>query len=482
MSQGSVILRFEKVSYEYSTQKPILQEVDFSVRENAKLTIMGQNGAGKSTIFQLITGVYKPTEGNIHIQNGATIAIARQVMPKEAAALSVKEWFETAFAEKVYDIDRKIASVLDVVQLDVPLDRTIEWLSGGQQARLLLAHALIQNPDILLLDEPTNNLDSAGIDHLIGFLISYEKTVLVISHDASFLNAFTDGVLHLDVHTKKVHQYVGDYFDVVEKITAQVEREQRKNAQLQKNIQDRKEKVNFFSHKGGKMRKLASKMREEISDDEESMVSVRQEDKTISPFQIPVQEVPNPIAQLSAVSILKDGMPYTRSVDIRLTKGEMLRITGPNGIGKTTLLQTLAHHGDETLFIAPEVRLGYYRQDFSGLDFEMTAFESLKQIQVEGNDQEIYSVAAQFLLRGDVLHTPIGVLSEGQKGLLCYAQFVLQKPGLLILDEPTNHINFRHLPVIATALNDFKGAIIVVSHDEEFVQQLRIDQTLDLGK
>jgi ATP-binding cassette subfamily F protein 3 len=123
--------------------------------------------------------------------------------------------------------------------------RKIKELSGGQQARLLLAYALIQKPDILLLDEPTNNLDAEGIAHLTAFLMLYEKTVLVISHDADFLNAFTDGVLNLDVRTKKVEQYVGNYFDVVAQIAAQIEREERKNAQLLKNIQDRKDKANL---------------------------------------------------------------------------------------------------------------------------------------------------------------------------------------------------------------------------------------------
>src|SRR3989339_1093934 len=268
MEHGDVIIRFDQASFRYNNKKIILEEANFSIRENAKITIMGQNGAGKSTIFKLITGALTPDEGSIHIKNGITIGMAMQVMPRECLQLTVNEFFEAAFEEKKYDIDRRIAQVLEVVHLSIPSDRGIEWLSGGQQARLLLAQALIQNPDILLLDEPTNNLDTQGIDHLTEFLIGYDKTAIVISHDANFLNAFTHGVLHLDVFNHKTHQFVGDYFAVMEEISAQIEREQRKNAQLRQNLIDRKEKVNFFSHKGGKMRKLASKLRDEIEDTE----------------------------------------------------------------------------------------------------------------------------------------------------------------------------------------------------------------------
>lgn len=479
----SVAIRFNNVTYKYGEKKLILDEASFSVRKNSKVTIMGQNGAGKSTIFKLMTGELKPESGVIHIEDGASIGIALQVIPRDCLELSISDFFARAFAdETIYDLDRRIAKVFDAVNLNLPLDWLVGKLSGGQQARLLLAYALIQNPDILLLDEPTNNLDEDGINHLIGFLIGYEKTVIVISHDATFLNTFTDAVIHLDSYSHKAQQYVGDYFDVVEEISAQIQREERKNAQLKKTIQDRKDKVNFFSNKGGKMRKLASKLRDEIEESEDAMVNVRQEDKTIRPFVIPVQEdLKNPILHLRSVGIIVDHERREKEVDITLRRGDMLHITGPNGIGKTTLLEALAHATEKGMEIVEGIREGYYRQDFSGLDFDSTAFEALKAIQVQGGEQELYQAAAHFLLKGDALHTPIGNLSEGQKGLLSYARFLLQEPGLLILDEPTNHINFRHLPIIAEALNNYEGAIVVVCHDQEFVDQLQITETLDLS-
>src|SRR5690606_34970308 len=141
--------------------------------------------------------------------------------------------------------------------------------------RLLLASALIQDPDVLLLDEPTNNLDTAGIDHLTEFLKEYRKTVIVISHDAAFLNAFTHGVLYLDAHTRVVEQYDGNYNDVLKDISARIERENRQNAQLAKEILENKEKINYFSNKGGKMRLVAKRMKDEIEEYEETKVDVR---------------------------------------------------------------------------------------------------------------------------------------------------------------------------------------------------------------
>jgi len=217
--QEDVILRFDNVTFEYAENKPVLDEVSFGVRKSAKVTLMGQNGAGKSTIFKLIKGELKPTKGNVFITNNATIATALQVVEKKDFDLTVEEYFSKAFESVPKKIKGMISKVMDAVNLTVPIDRKVGDLSGGQQARILLAFALIQNPDILLLDEPTNNLDKAGIDHLIEFLVMYDKTVMVISHDADFLNCFTEGVVYLDVFTKKIETYVGDYYSVVEEIS-----------------------------------------------------------------------------------------------------------------------------------------------------------------------------------------------------------------------------------------------------------------------
>lgn len=499
MSRDEVILRFENLSFEYEQNKPILDEVNFSVRRNSKITIMGQNGGGKSTMFGLITRVLKPDSGNVVIGQGITIAIARQVIPRADLDLTIRDFFSKVFKEKVYDIDPRIDEVLEVVNLKGPSrlgrlveaghtkmhDRIVRTFSGGQQARLLLASAIIQDPELLLLDEPTNNLDKAGIEHLTKFLKEYKKTMIVISHDADFLNAFTDGVLYLDIFTHKVEQYVGDYFDVVLQIKVKMEKDKRANALRDKEIQANKDKANFFANKGGQMRLVARRMRDKAEELEESKVDTRREDKTIRPFVIPAQagHMGN-ILTLTSFSVLnlKTHKPVQRKAKIFLRQKQHLLLKGPNGIGKSTLLETIARGNAEGAKIMTGTNVGYYRQDFSTLNFEDTVRDSLMSVMKESIEENMRSVAAGFLITGDLINSKIGSLSEGQKGLVAFARLVLQKPGLLILDEPTNHINFRHLPIIAEALNKYEGAMVLVSHVPDFVEKIRIDEVLDLEK
>ena len=483
MNPGEAILRFNKVSFARGNNKPILNEVDFSVKCGSKITLMGQNGAGKSTIFQLISGVLAPDSGAVNLAAGVSVAMARQVISRDMLDLTVRDFFQSCFKEKVYDIDPKIDEVLEIVNLLADKDKIIRSFSGGQQARLLLASAIIQNPDLLLLDEPTNNLDKDGIAYLTKFLIDYRKTCLVISHDANFLNAFTHGVLYLDVFTHKIEQYTGDYFDLLVDISARIERENRKNTQLAKKIIENKEKMNYFAQKGGKMRLVAKKMRDEAKEMEEAKVDVRREDKTIRSFIVPCQQgIGGEIINITSFSVVKNHKITQRKADISLRKGERLLLVGPNGIGKTTLLESLASAKAKGAKISPDVKIGYYRQDFSTLNFDDTAYQSFSSVTEDCSEEDIRSMAAGFLITGDLIYAKIGSLSEGQKGLVSFARLVMQKPGLLILDEPTNHINFRHLPVIASALNKYEGAMILVSHIPEFVGQIRIDQILDLSK
>lgn len=478
-----VILRFDEVSFEFLHKRPILDEASFSMRQGAKITLMGQNGAGKSTIFNLIKGDIKPQSGKISITNNATIGTAEQVVDRADFNLTIEEYFSKAFEVVPANIKSKISKAMEAVNFSIPTDRKVGDLSGGQQARLLLAYALIQSPDILLLDEPTNNLDKAGIDHLVEFLIMYNKTVVVISHDADFLNCFTEGVIYLDVFTHKTETYVGDYYSVVEEIKSRVEREEMKNARLEKIIKDRKEKVNFFALKGGKMRKLAKKMKDETQEMEENKVEVRKEDRTIRNFSIPAQDINGEIVKIKSLKIIHNHEPVIKEVDKILRKKTRLLVQGPNGVGKSTLLRSLVSGKNEGAKILDGVRLGYYSQDFATLNFDDTVFDSLESVKADGVDShEMRSVAAGFLIGGDLMGHKVSDLSEGQKGLLSFARLVLMRPGLLVLDEPTNHINFRHIPVIAEAINNYEGAMILVSHMPEFVSQIKIDEYLDLGK
>ena len=350
----------------------------------------------------MILGELKPQSGKINITPGTKIAISRQVIPREHIEMTVREWFETAFDEKDYQLDKKIADILKEVNLNASLDKQLKDFSGGQQARLLLGYALIQRPDILLLDEPTNNLDKNGIGELITFLMMYEKTVVVISHDADFLNLFTEGVLYLNVIKQKVEQYWGDYHYVQDQIAAQIEKEQALNAREEKRIADAKDKINFFANKGGKMRKIANKMRGEVEDAEENKVDVRKDDKTIKLFDIPFENYVGPIVTVNNVSLMNTDIMeaniYHLQFPLEGKKGDRYILSGPNGIGKSTLLKRLLNAHDDDATIHKDVKVGYYSQDFSELDMDMTPWDSMHAMSNEVTDQEVYKVASALLL------------------------------------------------------------------------------------
>lgn len=225
------------MTFGYTDTRTILEDASFSVRAGSKVTIMGQNGAGKSSIINLLCKKMRPNEGTVNVKNGETVAVAKQTMPLECRSLDIRSFFDSQF-EKNHSPGPKlegfIAKVLKTVSLDAPLDRIVKSFSGGQQARLLLAAALITEPSILLLDEPTNNLDHDGIERLRSLILTTEKTVIVISHDEDFLNSFTDSVLYLDMFKKCVEMYDGDYTVVKKDIATRMIRENSNNTRIEK--------------------------------------------------------------------------------------------------------------------------------------------------------------------------------------------------------------------------------------------------------
>ena len=480
---NETVISFKWVEFHYDYRKPIIENATFSVRSWSKITIMWQNWAWKSTIFKLINWWLQKISWIINIDQNATIATWYQVVQKEDKELTVQAFFRKYFPDKdVYNIDKQIWEVLDVVNLKASLDKQISKFSWWQQARLLLAAALIQNPDILLLDEPTNNLDKEWIWHLTTFLQNYKKTVLVISHDAEFLNSFTDWVIYLDSHTKITEQFVWDYNDVVEQIKRKIEKDNQANSRLAKEAQAKKEQAEVFAHKWWKLRSVAKKMREAAEGMEDDIVDSRKEDKTIREFKIPLQEdIWWVLLKIRSVHIIKNDEVTVKNIEVDLRKDDHILLSGPNGIWKSTLLEKIVNGQEDGVSLTPWVKIWYYRQDFSNLDFNQTVYDCLRQAAWNDmEEQELRSTAAGFLINWEIMKSQIWVLSEWMKWLVAFCRLVFLKPGILILDEPTNHINFRHIPIIAKALDEFEWWMILVSHIDEFVWQIRIDQYLDL--
>jgi ATP-binding cassette subfamily F protein 3 len=359
--------------------------------------------------------------------------------------MTVREFLREAFGDegdKIYDIDRRAEEAFQTINLYAVhktkemktfkdevlniLDKKIKELSGGQKGKLLIAQALITKPDILLLDEPTNNLDKETVKLLTEFMKSYNGTSIVISHDENFLNSFTHGILYVNTQNNKLEQYVGNYFKALEEIKRQMDREAKANAQLEKKIQENKDKVNFFAQKGGKMRKLAAKLKDEYLELEDDVTEERKEDKTIKDFKIKCQEeLGGVLMEIDSLNILKLGEPIEVKIKkIELRKGDKLQIMGPNGVGKTTLLESIANKKASGVKIKEKngsgdpVKIGYYRQDFTTLDFNKNAYDELAKVFKRLDDHHLRSVASRFLIGGKELSTNVGHLSEGQKGLL----------------------------------------------------------------
>ena len=439
--------------------------------------------------FNVITGAFKPESGGVHIVPGIRVAMSQQALDISDRDLTIKQFFQKHAPYLDRNIEGDIHNALQIVQLDVPLTRIMKTCSGGQQARLLLASCIVQDPDVMLLDEPTNNLDKAGIANLTNFIRDSEKTCVVISHDEHFLNSFTDSVLYLDVFTKMVEYYNGNYMDVKRDIAKRIAKENAENARLAKLAQEKKDQANKFANKGGNMRKMAKKLREDAESLTSDVVCVRREDKQMRPFLIPCSSLESKTLCTFSSIVL----PYCNQFDspnnnevclpfpIMLNKKTRMHLCGPNGSGKTTLLEHVVKCCFGGVTMAQGSKIGYYRQDFSTLNFNDTVISSLQASAGRtAGDGDIRRIAASFLLTGSLLNQQIKTLSEGQKGLLSFAKLVLEEPNILILDEPTNHINFRHIPAIISAVNSFEGAVIVVSHDKSFIKKINIDITMNL--
>ena len=502
------VIRAKGVTFGYGNDDStnLLQDVNFSIHEGSKVTIMGQNGAGKSSIIKLLnkTKLMRPSEGRIIVRDGERVATALQTMPMASRDLTMKDFFRE-HVEAVegknnvadHELEAKMSKALDDVVLQVdasssdgePGNRIVKSFSGGQQARLLLAAALIQNPTILLLDEPTNNLDADGLWHLQSFIQETDKTCIVISHDEDFLNAFTEQVLYLDIHSKQVETYQGDYFFVKGEITKRIKRENAANALLAKKAQAKKDQAGKFANKGGGLRKVAKTMRGVAADMEAAMVDVRREDEALKDFHVPFSRSSDshggsgPLLSIAQVSSYQKSSPVM-SDPIKLRKGSRVQVCGPNGIGKTTFLESIVAGTAPGVSLDKGAVVGYYRQDFSNFDFDATVISCLEEASSNRHTmQDLRQTAAAFLLRGNrVMQQQVKTLSEGQKGLLSLACLYLQQPSILIMDEPTNHINFRHLPALAKAVKSFEGAVLFVSHDYHFVQDVGPEVVLDMGK
>lgn len=499
----------------------ILDDVSLTVAPGEKAGLIGVNGAGKSSLLKIIAGeqeadggsVMRPrtygylsqdvahedpvTEGSIvrdfvFTSTGLNEAVeayetlSMQVAEAEGTELmTLLDHFSQAQEELerlgYYDADARIEQLIAGLNIGgVTLDREVSTLSGGQKTKLALVRLLFQNPELLMLDEPTNFLDVDAATWLMEFLATYKGALLIISHDLDLLDRSINKVLRLNEFTHKLEEYRGSYSNyltvtgdalaLMEKTKAQQERE---IARLRKTSQ----MLRGFG---------ATRVSQRINVDRR--IATLEDSKPQLPQTSRKIKIDFPMRQQSGLSVLRADHLVKHygthkvfsNINFEVERGQRLVIIGLNGAGKTTLLRTLLNHtplNSGKVTIDERVHLGYYAQENEGLDYDNTVFNEASKALPE-DSKRVRSILGRFLFNGERVFQQVGTLSGGEKTRLALAKMVLEGPNLLILDEPTTHLDAMSRNIIGEALGNYHGTLIAVTHDIEFVQHLRPDSLL----
>ena len=499
----------------------ILDDVSFTVAPGEKAGLIGVNGAGKSSLVKIIAGLQEADAGKVSrprsygylsqdvahetsVAGGSTVrdfmfssigldaAIQRfeelshrlgEAVHEDMALLleRFEEAQETLERLGYYEADARAEQLIAGLNLGgVTLDRLVSTLSGGQKTKLALARLLFQSPSLLLLDEPTNFLDVEATGWLMDFLQDYAGALLIISHDLDLLDHSINKVLRLNEFTHKLEEYRGTYSNyltitgdalaLMERTKAQQERE---IARLRKTSQ----KLRGYG---------ASRVSQRISVDKR--VAVLEASKPQLPQTSRRIKIDFPVRNISAQNVLRADKLTKRygareifhNISFQIERGQRLVVIGLNGAGKTTLLRALLgmtplNGGKVTM--GDRVRLGYYAQENEGLDYDNTVLNEA-QLILPDDSKRVRGILGRFLFTGDRVFQRVETLSGGEKTRLALAKMVLDGPNLLILDEPTTHLDVLSRDIIGEALGNYNGTIIAVTHDVEFVRNLRPDTLL----
>ena len=496
----------------------VLENVSFALNEGDKLGIIGVNGAGKSSLFAMITGKYQPTSGEVFISKGKTVGILEQNIEYDSSRTILDEAINTfsdllekekelenlrAVSERTgseadarryadcqesftsdggYEFRGRCRGILKKLSLPEELwDKPVSSLSGGQKTRLSLACLLLRDPDIILLDEPTNHLDTDALFWLESYLKASRKTILVISHDRYFLDSVVNRIL--EIENKKSRIWNGNYTGYVNQKAIDREIQERHYVNQQREIKRIEAYIGQQRRWNRERNIIAAESRQKQLDKMERVERPEAlPDKIRMTFETS-GESGNDVMSVRGLAKSYPGKALFDSVSFEVKKHDRLFICGPNGCGKSTLIKILAGRIPPDRGFASlgyNVRIGYYDQENQDLHPNNTVIDELWNAYPTMTETTVRNALALFLFRGDDITKKVSVLSGGEKARLTLARLMLSKMNLLILDEPTNHLDINSREVLENALSGFDGTIIAVSHDRYFINKLAT-RILDFG-
>jgi ATP-binding cassette subfamily F protein uup len=498
------LIRFDKVSLKFGDQM-ILTEADLTIEPNERVCLIGRNGAGKSTTFNLITGEMEVDAGEIVPKTGLVVSKLAQSLP-DAMDLGVREVVKSGLTgiqalldeyrqrsreeldrtglrklEQLHQqidthggwhIEQRIDATIS--ELSLPADKKMHELSGGWRRRVALARALVQKPDLLLLDEPTNHLDIVTIKWLENVVRSYDGSVLFITHDRAFLRGLATRIVEID--RGKLTSWPGDFKNFLRRKEESLNAESLANARFDKKL-DQEE---IWIRQGIKARRTRNEGRVK------ALMQMREERaKRLSPergARIHIEEAERSgrkVIRAKNVGFRFDDEPLIENFSIKIMRGDRIGILGNNGVGKTTLLRLLL--GDiepqsGTIKHGTNLEIGYFDQLRETLDEEKSVADNVGDgrtyIKVNGKDRHIVGYLKGFLFSPKRSMMPVKALSGGERNRIILAKLFTQAANLLVLDEPTNDLDMETLEVLEQRLTDYSGTLIIVSHDREFMDNV----------
>lgn len=461
----------KNITYSYS-RHTVYEESSFSVMKGEIVGLVGPNGAGKSTLLKLLMEEEQTSSGTLEVI-GKIGYVPQEIKHDKLleSAEDIKDYLDPEMKKQEYEL----MIMLHSLEVNVELDTKPKILSGGQRTKLALLKAIIAEPDILLLDEPTNFLDAEGKRWIVEFLSEYPKTLIIISHDINLFDRHIDRVLAINPHKKKIEQYSGNYTKYVkvkenndESVKRQYENDQREINRMKKGLL---KMASGSTEKGARARANVQKRIDRIKESLPELPKEISQIKFVLPDPIRTGELP-----LIARNISKMFHDKTilSEVSLSIKRGERIALYGPNGAGKSTFIKILMGRLESDsgeIIRDPKLQIGYYSQEFETLDFTKTIIETVGVVCDLPIDK-VRPVLSKFNFLRERIYQTVGSLSGGEKTRLSIALLMLQNNNLLILDEPTTYLDILSQKIILDALKSYKGAMLFVSHTEEFVEGL----------